>query len=84
MIFVNLQEVQGMAVGDRIRGARKKKGLNQRELAKMVGVSAQAISKYENNIITPASNNLLKISKALEVKTEYLITRFLQMVMNPV
>jgi transcriptional regulator with XRE-family HTH domain len=60
-----------MTIGERIRGARKKKGLNQRNLAKMVGVSAQAISKYENNIITPTSSNLLNISKALNVKTEY-------------
>ena len=39
-----------MSIGERIKQARHMRGLNQRELAKGAGVSAQAISKYERDL----------------------------------
>ncbi len=58
-------------IGDRIQQARKASGLSMRELAEMAGISAMAISKYENNKNTPSSGVLLAMSKALGVRTEY-------------
>lgn len=58
-------------IGDRIHQARKASGLSMRELAKKAGVSAMAISKYENNKNTPSSGVLISLSKALDVRTEY-------------
>lgn len=41
-----------MTVGDRIRQVRIEKDITQQELADCVGVSKQAVYKYENNIVT--------------------------------
>lgn len=62
-----------MSIGERIKQARNLGGLSLRDLASKVGLSAQAISKYERDIDTPNSENLLKISKALKVKVAYFL-----------
>jgi len=56
---------------ERLIRARKAAGLSMSALAKEVGVSANAIKKYEHGSNMPSSSNLLKLSKALEVRTEY-------------
>ncbi|MDZ7804937.1 XRE family transcriptional regulator [Thiohalophilus sp.] len=58
-------------IGERIQQARKAAGLSQRALAEQAGVSAMAISKYENNQSVPSSPILLALAKALGVRTEY-------------
>lgn len=60
-----------MAIGERIKLARKKVGLSLRALAEEVGVSAQAISKYERGLDVPSSAVLLRLAKALGVRVEY-------------
>ncbi len=62
-------------IGERIKQARKASGLSLRALAEKVGVSAMAISKYENNQSTPSSGVLLALSTALGVRTEYFFRR---------
>ncbi len=61
--------------GERIKLARKKAGLSLRGLAdKMRGlVSAQAIGKYERGEMSPGSDVLLAMSKALGVSQSYLL-----------
>lgn len=39
-----------MTIGKRIALLRKEKGLKQEELAEMLGVSGQAVSKWENEV----------------------------------
>lgn len=58
-------------IGERIQQARKAAGLSQRALAEQAGISAMAISKYENNQSVPSSPILLALAKALGVRTEY-------------
>lgn len=58
-------------IGERIQQARKSAGLSLRALAEKAGVSAMAISKYENDQSTPSSRVLLALAKALGVRTEY-------------
>ena len=41
-----------MTVGDRIRQVRQEQDVTQQELADYIGVSKQAVYKYENNIVT--------------------------------
>lgn len=62
-----------MAINERIRQARFIAGLSLRDLAEHVGVSAAAISKYETGKDIPSSGVLLRLAKALNVKTEYLL-----------
>ena len=58
-------------IGERIQQARKSAGLSLRALADMAGISAMAISKYENNKSTPSSGVLLNLARALDVRVEY-------------
>lgn len=62
-------------IGERIQQARKASGLTLRALAEKVGMSAMAISKYENNQSVPSSKVLLALAKALGVRTEYFFRR---------
>lgn len=39
--------------GERLMQLRKRSGLSQNELAEAMGISRQAISKYENNLAEP-------------------------------
>lgn len=58
-------------IGSRIKQARKASGLSLRELAAKAGISAMAISKYENEKATPSSRVLLALAKAMNVRAEY-------------
>ncbi len=62
-----------MSIGERIKQARHMRGLNQRDLAKGAGVSAQAISKYERDLDVPSSGVLIRLSKALGVGIEFFV-----------
>ncbi len=39
-------------IGERIKFLRKKSGMSQEELASLLGITKQAIYKYENSIVT--------------------------------
>lgn len=60
-----------VGIGDRILLGRKLAGLSLRGLASQVGVSAQAISKYERGLDIPSSQVLLRLARALGVKPEF-------------
>ncbi len=62
-------------IGTRIKLARKKAGYSLRDLAEALGgkVSAQAIGKYERGEMTPSSDVLLALGKALGVTLAYLM-----------
>lgn len=62
-------------IGTRIKLARKKAGYSLRDLAEAIGgkVSAQAIGKYERGEMTPSSDVLIALGKALEVTLAYLM-----------
>ncbi len=57
--------------GERLHRARKAAGLSMPALGKMIGVSGNAIKKYEHGDNMPSSGNVLKLAKALGVRTEY-------------
>lgn len=60
-------------IGERLKVARRAAGTSQRALAEAAGVSAMTISKYERGVATPSSAVLLRLAKALGVKTEYFV-----------
>jgi Zn-dependent peptidase ImmA (M78 family)/DNA-binding XRE family transcriptional regulator len=55
----------------RLHRARKAAGLSLRDLGERVGVSHAAIKKYEDGIAMPSSDILIRLSRALKVRTEY-------------
>lgn len=58
-------------IGQRLYRARKAAGLSLRDLAAQVDLTHAAIKKYEDEQATPSSSTLLKLARALKVRTEY-------------
>ncbi len=56
-----------MTLGEQIREARERKNLSQEELAEQVGVSRQAVSKWENDTAVPHGVNREVLSQILEI-----------------
>lgn len=63
-----------MTLGQKITKIRKEKKLSQIDISKAVGVSRDAISKYERDDIIPSVENAKKIAKVLEVSLDYLVS----------
>lgn len=63
-----------MTVGERIVRLRKERNINQSELAKMMDVSRQAVSKWENDLTAPDTLRLIQLADALNTDVEYLAT----------
>jgi transcriptional regulator with XRE-family HTH domain/KaiC/GvpD/RAD55 family RecA-like ATPase len=55
-------------LGQRLKEFRRKRGVSQAELARLVGVTASTISQIEGNIIYPSLPALLKIAEVLAVE----------------
>lgn len=62
-----------MTLSDRLQALRKEKNLSQEQLAEKLGVSRQAISKWESSQATPDINNILKLSEIYNVSTDYIL-----------
>ncbi|MBR9920028.1 MAG: ImmA/IrrE family metallo-endopeptidase [Bacteroidetes bacterium] len=60
----------------RLKAARLQKGLSQDALAGELGVSKQAVSKYERAKMLPDSSVLIKLAKLLELKPDYFFREF--------
>ena len=63
-----------MTIGKRIAQLRKEKGLTQEELSQMMEVSAQAVSKWENDQTCPDIASLPKLAKILGVTVDELLS----------
>lgn len=62
-----------MTFADKLIRLRKKNGMSQEDLADKLGVSRQAISKWEGMLSVPDLQNVLKISELFNVSTDYLL-----------
>ena len=63
-----------MTLGTRIGLLRHEKGLKQEELAERMGVSPQAVSKWENDLNCPDIALLPRLAKTLGVTVDHLLT----------
>lgn len=61
-------------IGNRIQKFRKEKGLTQEELAAKLGLSSQAVSKWENDASCPDIGLLPRICQLLEVTADELLS----------
>lgn len=66
-------DVKRSVFGQRLFKTRKARGLSQSELGGKVGLSKRMISFYEGNTQGPPAEAVLKIAKALNVTTSYLL-----------
>lgn len=62
-----------MNVADRIQNLRKTKGISQEQLADAIGVSRQAVSKWEGEQTTPDIDKIILMSEYFDVTTDYLL-----------
>ena len=62
-----------MTIGKRICLLRKEKGLTQEELASHMGVSPQAVSKWENDQTCPDISALPKLARLFDVTVDELL-----------
>lgn len=61
-----------MSMGERIRQARKNKGYTQEYVAEALGVSRQAVFKWEKDQTKPDTANLIALAKLLGTTVDHL------------
>ena len=62
-----------MTLGDKLSKLRKENNYTQEQLANVLGVSRQSISKWESNIAYPETDKLIRISELFNCTLDYLL-----------
>lgn len=62
-----------MTIGNRISQLRKNKGYTQEHVAQALGVSRQAVFKWEQDQSRPDTANLIALAELLGTSTDYLL-----------
>lgn len=60
-------------LSEKIRALRRRAGLSQEELAETVGVSRQAVSKWESAGSVPDLQKVIQLANLFGVSTDYLL-----------
>ena len=64
-----------LVINENIKKLRVARGLNQVEFAKILGVSKQCVSNWENDNVMPSIEMLVKIADFFNVTTDYVLGR---------
>lgn len=62
-----------LTTGERIMRLRQTKGLSQESLGEKLGVSRQAVSKWETNSAVPDVDKIIAMSELFDVTTDYIL-----------
>lgn len=62
-----------MTMGEKIQDLRRRSGMSQDALAEQLGVSRQAVSKWERDEAVPEADKIVSLAKAFHVSTDYLL-----------
>lgn len=62
-----------MNVGKNLSAIRKQHGMTQQELAEKLDVSRQAVSRWEQNVSEPSTENLIRLGTLFGVSVDFLI-----------
>ena len=62
-----------MTFGEKLYRLRTEQGISQEALARKLGVSRQAISRWELGEVIPDTANVLAVSRLFQVSTDYLL-----------
>ena len=62
-----------MTFGEKLRRLRKERGMSQEDLAGALGVSRQAVSRWELGEVAADTANVLAVSQLFGVSTDYLL-----------
>ena len=63
-----------MTLGERIGNLRRDAGYSQEYVAENLGVSRQAVSKWETDLSSPDTENLIKLAELLNTSVQFLAT----------
>lgn len=63
-----------MNLAERLQTLRKNAAFSQEEVAELLGVSRQAVSKWESGQGNPELENLVKLSDIYHVSADYILT----------
>lgn len=63
-----------MTLGNRIKAARKKAKLTQKEVGAHFGISSQAVSQWERDEVVPEFDKLGKLGKVLKIPADWLLS----------
>lgn len=72
-----------MTTGEKLATLRKKKNLTQEQLAEILNVSRQSVSRWEMDVAFPETEKLIKLSKLLDCSIDYLLNEALQEEVDP-
>ena len=73
LIQVSEGKMELKDIQTRLREAIRNSKYTQKELAKLIGVSPQTVSKYMKNNIFPALDTLARLCRVLDVKSDYIL-----------
>ena len=62
-----------MTTGEKIAALRKKKNLTQEQLAEILNVTRQSVSRWEMDVAFPETEKLIKLSRLLDCSIDYLL-----------
>lgn len=62
-----------MTLGEKLAKLRREQNLTQEQLAELLGVSRQAISKWESNTAYPETEKMIRLAKLYYCSLDYLI-----------
>lgn len=62
-----------MSLAKKMIELRKQNGLSQQDLADRLGVSRQAISRWETGAVQPLADSVKSLAQAFQVSTDYLL-----------
>lgn len=71
-----------MSTGEKIATLRKRKNLTQEQLAEMLGVSRQSVSRWEMDLAFPETEKLIRLSKLFSCSIDFLLSEGLRMNMQ--
>lgn len=69
-----MTDLKQLPLGRRIQALRKQQGLTQDALAELLGVTPQAVSKWENSQSCPDIMTLPRLARLLQASTDLLLT----------
>lgn len=62
-----------MGLAEKVQCLRKTKGMSQEQLAELLGVSRQSVSKWESGQSVPEVDKIVQMSEIFNVTTDYIL-----------
>lgn len=62
-----------MTLGERIKTCRQQAGMSQEKVAELLGISRQAVTKWETNKSAPSTDNLFKLAEIFGTTVDFLL-----------